>query len=174
GRIDFKNKVIEHLDHLLVLPGNNLDNTKLVYVDDRNNLLNKITLTDKKEALKISDELNGFKTSFGLLNDDAQVDLLIYGNGALFAYDLFTGKLLEYVNELADFNDAQLIQTSDHDLILAYDRNGDKIDVISTSGKLSLSIPDVTQKPMACELYKNGKTYVLLTNGNMISCRELQ
>lgn len=174
GRIDFKNKVIEHLDHLLVLPGNNLDNTKLVYVDDRNNLLNKITLTDKKEALKIGDELNGFKTSFGLLNDDAQMDLLIYGNGALFAYDLFTGKLLEYVNEMADFNDAQLIQTSDHDLILAYDRNGGKIDVINTSGKLSLSIPDVTHKPMACELYKNGKTYVLLIKGNMISCRELQ
>lgn len=174
GRIDFKNRVIEHLDHLLVLPGNNLDNTKLVYVDDRDNLLNKISLTDKKEALKIGDELNGFKTSFGLLNDDTQTDLFIYGNGSLYAYDLFTGKLLEYFNESATFEDARLIHTSDHDLILAFDKSGEKLDIINTSGKLSATFPNVTHKPMVYDLYKNGKTYVILINGNTISCRELQ
>jgi hypothetical protein len=173
GRIDFKNKVIEQLDHLLVLPGNNLDNTKLVYVDDKNNLLNKISLTDKKEALKIGDELNGFKTSFDLLNDDTQPDLLVYGNGALFAYDLFTGKLLEYFDESATFEDAQLVHTSDQDLVLAFDKTEQKIDVINTAGKLSSTLPNVTHKPMICDLYKNGKTYVLLVNGDNISCREL-
>ncbi|MBI3519541.1 MAG: hypothetical protein HY062_09330, partial [Bacteroidetes bacterium] len=174
GRIDFKNKVIENLDHLYVLAGNNLDNTKLIYVDDKNNLLNKISLTDKKEALKIGDELNGFKTSFTLVNDDSQADMLVYGNGALYAYDLFTSKLVEYFNELAVYDNAQLIQTSDNEWILAFDKAGQKVDVISTGGKLSVSLLNSSQKPLLSNLYKNGKTYVLLIGGNQITCQELK
>ncbi len=174
GRIDFNNRTISNLNNLEVLVGNNLDNTKLIYVDDKNNLLNKITLSDKKEALKLGDELNGFNTSFALVNDDAQSDILVYGNGALYAYDLFTSKLVEYFNELAVYSNAQIVQTSDRDLILAYDKTGQKVDVIHTNGKLAVSLPNVTQKPLGCNLYKNGKTYMLLINGNTVSCQELR
>ena len=174
GRIDFKNKTIAQLDHLYVLAGNNLDNTKLIYVDDKNNLLNKISLADKKEALKIGDELNDFKTSFALVDDDTQSDMLVYGNGAFYSYDLFTGKLMEYFNELAVYDDAQIVQTSDHDWLLAYDKTGQKVDIVNTDGKLASSLQGATQKPFTCDLYKNGKTYVLLVNGNKVSCQELK
>ncbi len=174
GRIDFKNKVIENLEHLYVSAGNNLDNTKLIYVDDKNNLVNKISLADKKEALKIGDELNGFKTSFALVNDDSQSDMLVYGNGALYAYDLFTSKLVEYFNELAVYDDAQIAQTSDNSWFLGFDKTGQKIDVINTSGKLATSLPNSNQKPLVSNLYKNGKTYVLLIGGNKITCQELK
>ena len=52
GRIDFKNKAITGLSNFYVLAGNSLDNSKIIYVDDKNNVLNKISLTDKKELLK--------------------------------------------------------------------------------------------------------------------------
>lgn len=174
GRIDFKNKTIAQLEHVFVLAGNNLDNTKLIYVDDKNNLLNKISLTDKKEALKIGDELNDFKTSFALVDDDTQSDMLVFGNGAFYSYDLFTGKLMEYFNELAVYDDAQVVQTSDHDWLLAYDKTGQKVDVVNTTGKLATSLQGATQKPFTCDLYKNGKTYILLVNGNKVSCQELK
>jgi len=174
GRIDFKNRSIEKLSHLYVLAGNNLENTKLIYVDDKNNLLNKISLGDKKEVLKIGDELNDFKTSFALVNDDTQSDILVYGNGAFYSYDLFTGKLMEYFNELAVYDDVQIIQTSDHDWLLAYDKTGQKVDIVSTNGKLTSSLQGSTEKPFACDLYKNGKKYVLLVNGNKVSCQELK
>ncbi|MBL7936531.1 MAG: hypothetical protein JNM51_12065 [Bacteroidia bacterium] len=174
GRIDFKNKTIAQLEHLYVLPGNNLDNTKLVYVDDKNNLLNKISLTDKKEALKIGDELNDFKTSFALVDDDSQSDVLVYGNAAFYAYDLFTGKLVEYFNELAVYDDVQFVQNSDRDWFLGFDKTGQKMDVVSSDGKLSATLQGATQKPFVCDLYKNGKTYVLLVNGSKVSCQELK
>jgi len=174
GRIDFKNRIIENLSHLFVLSGNNLDNTKLIYVDDKNNLLNKISLSDKKEALKIGDELNGFKTSFALVNDDSQSDMLVYGNGAFYAYDLFTGKLVEYFNELAVYDDVQFTPTSNNDWFLGFDKTGQKVDVVNTTGKLATSLQGSTQKPFTCDLYKNGKTYVLLVNGNKVSCQELK
>jgi hypothetical protein len=174
GRIDFKNKTIAQLEHLFVLAGNNLDNTKLIYVDDKNNLLNKISLTDKKEALKIGDELNDFKTSFALVDDDSQSDILVYGNGAFYSYDLFTGKLMEYFNELAVYDDVQIVQTSDRDWLLAFDKTGQKVDVVNTTGKLFASLQSATQKPFIYDLYKNGKTYILLVNGNKVSCQELK
>ncbi len=173
GRIDFKNNTIANLTNMYVLAGNSLDNTKLIYVDDKNNLLNKITLSDKKESLKLGDELSGFKTSVTLVNDDSQSDVLVYGNGALYAYDLFTSKLFEYFNELAVYDDAQFAQTSDNNLVLAYDKIGEKLDVITINGKLATSLPNVTKKPLMCNLYKNGKMYVLLVNRNKLSCQEL-
>ena len=115
----------------------------------------------------------GFKTSFALVNDDSQSDVLVYGNGALYAYDLFTSKLVEYFNELAVYDDAQLVQTSDNTWFLGFDKTGQKIDVINTSGKLATSLPNSNQKPLINNLYKNGKTYVLLIGGNKITCQEL-
>ena len=118
--------------------------------------------------------MNGFKTSFALVNDDSQSDMLVYGNGAFYAYDLFTGKLVEYFNELAVYDDVQFTPTSNNDWFLGFDKTGQKVDVVNTTGKLATSLQGTTQKPFTCDLYKNGKTYVLLVNGNKVSCQELK
>lgn len=173
GRIDFKNKTTEDLDNFYVIGGNNLDNTKLIYVDDKNNLLDKISLTDKKEAIKIGDELKGFKTEFALIDDDTQTDMLMFGDGAVYGYDLFSGKLLESFNEQAVYEDAQVVNTTDNEYILAFDRAGHKINVIAMDGKVQSTIQNATQKPLISNLYKNGKTYVLIVSGSKVSCQEL-
>lgn len=173
GRIDFKNKMTEDLDNFYVAAGNNLDNTKLIYVDDKNNLLDKISLTDKKEAIKIGDELKGFKTDFAMVDDDTQTDMLLFGDGAVYAYDLFSVKLLESFNEQAVYEHAQVANTTDNQYILAFDKAGQRIDVISTDGKRQSGIQEATQKPLVSTLYKNGKTYLLIVRGNKLSCQEL-
>jgi hypothetical protein len=173
GRIDFKNKTTEDLDNFYVTGGNNLDNTKLIYVDDKNNLLDKISLTDKKEAIKIGDELKDFKTEFALVDDDTQPDVLMFGDGAVYAYNLFSGKLLESFNEQAVYENAQVVNTTDNEYILAFDRAGKKIDAIAMDGKVRSVIQNVTQKPLISNLYKSGKTYVLIVSGNKVSCQEL-
>jgi hypothetical protein len=173
GRIDFKNKTIEDLEHLLVKAGNNLDNTKLIYVDDKNNLLDKISLSDKKEALKLGDEINGFKASFDLMDDDNQEDVLVYGNGAFYGYDLFSSKLIESFNDQAVYEDVQVINTSNHQWLLAYDKATQKVEIIGMDGKPVSAINQVNQKPLVSDLYKNGKTYVVTIGGNKVSCQEL-
>lgn len=173
GRIDFKNKTIEYLDNIYVLAGNNLDNTKIIYVDDKNNLLNKVSLTDKKEALKLGDELNGFKASFDLINDDTQSDILVYGNGAIYGYDLFSSRLIENFNEQAVYADAQIAHTSNNQWLIGFDKAIQKVDVINVEGKVQASINNTTQKPLVSNLYKDGKTYILVIGNNKISCQEL-
>lgn len=173
GRIDFKNKTIEGLEHLLVKAGNNLDNTKLIYIDDKNNLLDKISFSDKKEALKLGDEVNGFKTSFDLLDDDTQEDVLVYGNGAFYSYDLFSAKLMESFNEQAVYDNVQVVNTSNHQWLLAFDKASQKTDIVNSEGKVVSIINQVTKKPLVSDLYKNGKTYVVTIGNNKVSCQEL-
>ncbi len=173
GRIDFKNKTIQDLNHLLVLEGTNIENTKLIYVDDKNNLLSKITLTDKKEIIKLGDELSGFKTSFHLINDHNQKDLLCYGNGAFYGYDLFSNKLIEYFNENAVYTNVECVKLTNKLLYVAFDHAEQKTDILSSNGKLLKQYPNTTHKPLVVDLYKNGKQYLLMINNNNVNCVEL-
>lgn len=173
GRIDFKNKTIQDLNHLLVLEGTTIENTKLIYVDDKNNLLSKITLTDKKEIIKLGDELSGFKTSFHLINDDNQKDMLCYGNGAFYGYDLFSNKLIEFFNENAVYTNVECVKLTNKLLYVAFDHAEQKTDILSSNGKLLTQYPNTTHKPLVIDLYKNGKQYVLMINNNKVNCVEL-
>jgi hypothetical protein len=173
GRIDFKNKAIPNLNHLHVLEGTNIENTKLIYVDDKNNLLSKISLIDKKENIKLGDDLNGFKTSFHLINDDNQKDLLCYGNGAIYGYDLFSNKLIEYFNENAVYTNTECVKLTNKLLYLAFDNAEQKTDILNGDGKLIKQFQNTTHKPLVVDLYKNGKQYLLMINNNKINCVEL-
>lgn len=173
GRIDFKNKAVQNLQDLYVWTGTHLDNTKIIYVDDKNNLLNKISLSDKKEAFKLGDELHGFRVAFDLLNDDKQMDMILYGDGALHAYDLFSGKLFESYNEQAVYRDALFAYTENSQQIMAFDQAGKKLDLVDLSGKPLYSIGNVTNVPLVTQLYKDGKTYLVTVSGSRLNCRRL-
>jgi len=171
GRIDFKHKTIPQLKHLYPIIGTNLDNTKLVYVNDENSTLVKISLSNQKEEVKVGDDLHGFKTNFVLIDDDKQKDVLVYGNGALYGYNLFGGKLLDYFNDLSVFEDVQLLNTNHQYLLFAYDNLSHKIEVLNRQGQHLLTHPNINQKPLIGDLFKNGKMYLLLINDNNLRCQ---
>lgn len=173
GRIDFRNKAVQSLQDIYVSPGTNLDNTKIIYVDDKNNLLNKISLSDKKETLKLGDEIHGFRVAFDLLNDDKQMDMIVYGDGALHAYDLFSGKLFESYNEQAVYRDALFAYTENSQQVIAFDQAGEKLDFIDLGGKPLYSIGNVSTIPLVTQLYKDGKTYLVTVSGSKLNCRRL-
>ena len=174
GRIDFKNKTIAGLSKLFVLNGNTLDNSKLIYVDDKNNLLDKISLTDKKETLKLGDELLGFKTNFDLVNEDLQPDLLVFGDGAIYGYDLFSSKLVEHFSKVSLFEQVESITTSSHNYLLAFDKINQKLNIITKDGKLVSTIPNVSKQPFVYNLYKNGKMYLVIVYQNKVQCQLLE
>ena len=127
----------------------------------------------RKEALELGDELKGFQTTFDLINDDTQPDALLYGNGAIYGYDLFSSKLMESFNEQAVYGDAQVANTPNKQWLLGYDKATQKIDLINKEGKIESSIVGATQKPLISNLYKNGKIYILVITKNKINCQEL-
>ncbi len=173
GRIDFKNKAIKNLQNFYLQASNNIDNTKLIFLDDKDNLLTKISFIDKKEITKIGDELSGFQSQYGLVNDDTQEDVIVYGNGAVYGYDLFSNKLFESFNQQAIYSNASIIETSSSSYCLAFDSISHKIDMVNTQGKLMNTITNVTRKPLSVNLFKDGKNYLLLINDTKIWCEEV-
>lgn len=173
GRIDFKNKTIKNLNHLHLLEGTNIENTKLIYVDDENTLINKISLTDKKETLKLGNDIKGFKTNFSYINDDNQKDLVSFGNGAFYSYDFFSNKLVDYKNEQATYAHVECVKMSTKSVFIAFNTTEQKTDIISSEGKLLKQYNNTTRQPLVVDLYKNGKHYLLLINHNAVNCVEL-
>jgi hypothetical protein len=173
GRIDFKNRVIKDVGNVLVLAGTTIDHTKLVFVDGDNRVLNKISLSDRNELTKIDEELHGFKSTFGIWNDDNQPDILLTGKGGVCVYDLFGGKLLKFNSEGAEYDHAQVVVINNQKWLIAFDKKREKVDVLSGSGELISFLPGASLKPLVSDLYRNGKYYALLINQSSISCSEL-
>lgn len=173
GRIDFKNKTIKNLNHLQIVEGTNIENTNLIYVDDENKLLNKISLSDKKETLKLGDNIHGFKSKFTYINDDNQKDVVCFGNSAFYGYDFFSNKLIEYVNEQAVYGHVECVKMPTKSVFIAFNESQFKTDVISSDGKLLKQYNNTTQQPLVLDLYKNNKHYLLLINRNKVNCVEL-
>ena len=57
--------------------------------------------------------------------------------------------------------------------MLAFDKTGQKIDIINKEGKLISSISNACKQPLVSNLYKNGKTYLIIANRCQVFCREL-
>ena len=172
-RIELTNKTITHLNQFDILEGNSLNSTKLVYVDDKDNLLNKISLSDKKETLKLGDEISNFYSKYLYFNEDKQLDVICSGDGSIHGYDLFSNKLFEYFSETSVYNDVQVIKNVSQQYLIAYDKAGSKIDVINASGKLIKSINGVSKTPLVIDLYKNNTFYIIYNFKNTIRCEEL-
>jgi hypothetical protein len=173
GRIDIKNKAIKYLNNIHLLEGSSIDNSKIIYVDEKENLLVKISLADKKENIKLGDELSGFKTSFQVLTDGNQKGILCYGSGAFYGYDLFSNKLVESFNDKAIYTHIDCARLPHKLLYIAFDENSTSVEVINSEGKLEKQYPNVTFKPLIVDLYKDGKQYVLMIENNTIKSVEL-
>ena len=172
GRIELKNRTIEGLENMHVILGSSLLNTKIVYMDDKNNLLNKISLNDAKETIKFGDDLANFKSYYTLINDDVQTDIVMVGDGAIYVYDLFSTKLFEYFNYTSYYSDIEQVSGNTNEYFVAYNNAGQKNELISIDGKLIKEIP-ATKKALICNLYRNDKRYLINVLNSMISCEEI-
>jgi hypothetical protein len=100
------------------------------------------------------------------------MDLLMFGDGGIYAYDLFSNKLFEYFNSTSFYTDVAFSSGSKSDYFLAFDKVGQKTEIIKVDGKLSGTLFS-SQKPFVCNLYNNGRYYIININQKRISCNEL-
>ncbi|MBK6522014.1 MAG: hypothetical protein IPG08_06620 [Sphingobacteriaceae bacterium] len=72
---------------------NNINRTFLYYVDERNNLINRVSFADKKDVIKLKTDLTDAKISFQDVNGDQTPDFTAQLFNGLYAYDI-NGSLL--------------------------------------------------------------------------------
>lgn len=170
GRITLKNMAASGLGSFYTDAGKTIQSTKLVYIDAKQNALCRISFDDKKESVKLDNELAGFQSLYNPVDDDKQMDVILYGDGGIFAYDLFGSKLMETFSASAVYRGVIHHDALDENVLLVWDKAGRKIDVMSPSGKLLRSVRGVTQMPLSYHLFNGDKNYLLLVDGSSLKC----
>jgi hypothetical protein len=169
GRIDFKNNVLEHSGNYFVDAGNNIENTKIVYLDDKNSLLESITFSDKKTAAKLSEEFEEATYSFEKIDDDKKTDIMILDRSKLKCYDFSGNELFSYENLDYTYRTATYFYDTDGAYFVLSTVGGEVHLVPAGTKSISKKIKG-TGVPLVSDLFKDGKKYVLIPEDKTLKC----
>lgn len=169
GRIDFNNHVIEQCSAFFVDAANNIQNSKIVYLDDKNSLLGSITMDDKKSVAKLSDEFEEASYSFDKIDDDKKTDIMILEKSKLKCYDFAGNELFAYENLDYTYKSAEYFFDTDGAYFVLSTIGGEVHLVPAATKTVSKKIKG-TGTPLVYDLFKDGKKYLLVAEDKMLKC----
>jgi hypothetical protein len=106
-RLNFTNRAIEKCDAFYIDVSGSPENSRIIYVDDKNGLVNIITFNDKKSVYKIHGNIDNSNVSFAMIDENRQMDILISSENRIAAYtingELIAEENLEFTPDLAGF-----------------------------------------------------------------------
>ncbi|MBS1635571.1 MAG: hypothetical protein JST26_06570 [Bacteroidetes bacterium] len=171
GRVGLTNKVAAHLKSFYVEAGKSIQSTRIIYINNQDNSLCKINFEDKKEIIKLDNDIHDFNASYFAVNEDKQVDLVLYGEGGIYIYDLFGSKLGEGFSSSAVYDQVLCqVEAAGGKQVLAFDRAGNKVDVLLADGKRIRSLSGCSRHVMSYDLFNDNKNYLLLIDNNLVKC----
>lgn len=168
GRIGLKNKTIENCTAFYTDATNNINSTYLIYVDDKNNSIHKISFSDKKVIEKLNTSLESASVKFIQLDDHKATDILITKPNAIFAYDLNGNLLFENTidNELSE---TSFYSSESQSLFLSFSKNKQQL-IILDQIKQKTKLIKASALPLVSELFNNNKKYVIVTDEDQVNC----
>lgn len=168
GRIGLRNRTVANCQGFYTDAANSVANTRIIYVDDKNGLINKISFDDKKEISKLVSNIENAQTVFTEFDDNRSMDLLLAKERDIYAFD-FSGNLLFEKSVPFDVKAANLYSDESHSVVYALSENEDQL-VLFDLQKQSSKILKATCMPLVTNLFNDNKKYLILTQGNKISC----
>jgi hypothetical protein len=169
GRIDLSNKLITDNKDFYVEVSNNIQNTKLYYFDDKNSLLESINLMDKKDIVKVGSDFESADYSFELIDDDKKMDIVILDKTKLICYDLTGNELFRYESTDETYKSCQFLYDSDGAYFILTNAN-DEIHILEASTKKITKKIKGNNTPLVYDLFKDGKKYLMVSEGNLMKC----
>ncbi|MCW3075537.1 MAG: hypothetical protein JWO32_146, partial [Bacteroidetes bacterium] len=173
GRIDFKNKLVEDVNNFELEAGNSLANTLIIYYDDKNHLINKISLTDKKEIFKVDGSSGPTAHYFSDFDNNKIRDFIHANNKKLDVYDMSGSKIYSTeINKLDNPFALNQFNYNNNTFITIYDKINSKINIINREENEKKEYYG-TNLPLACQLFNDGKLYLLVVSDNKLKCYKL-
>ncbi|MBK7818467.1 MAG: hypothetical protein IPJ60_13705 [Sphingobacteriaceae bacterium] len=151
---------------------NNINRTFLYYVDERNNLINRVSFADKKDVIKLKTDLTDAKFLFQDVNDDQTPDFTAQLFNGLYAYDI-NGALLYNNPKLNGSNVAFVSPVGAKKLYYGYDESKRTI-LMSSNANLQVQQLGSGTIPGVFDLYKDGKMYLVYSNDGKLLCNLLK
>ncbi len=172
GRIGFKNRAVEGCQDFAIVATNNINRTFLYYVDEKNNLINRVSFADKKDVIKLKTDLTDAKISFQDVNGDQTPDFTAQLFNGLYAYDI-NGSLLYNNPKLNGSNIAFVSPVGAKRLYYGYDESKRAI-LMSSNANLQVQELGSGTVPGVFDLYKDGKMYLVYANDGKLLCNLLK
>lgn len=172
GRIGLKNKVISNCTAFNVDASGNINSTYIIYADDKNGLISKISFTDKKEIAKLNYDIENASVGFGMVDDNKIPDVFFTRLNTLMAYDL-NGNLLMKKSIENDLSETEIYKDESHLVFLAYSKFRKEL-VIVDQMRQNNKVISATALPLVSDLFNDNKKYLLVTHGNVLSCMVLE
>lgn len=168
GRIGLRNRTNINCPVFYADAGNSVSSTYLVYVDDKNGLINKISFEDKKDITKLHSETENASVNFSLVDNNRSMDIILTRGNTLQAYN-FTGNLI--TEKTADVSLGFSNYYSDESHSLFYALSEDKTElVVFDQLKAKTKKYKATTLPLISNLFNDNKKYLIITNGRQLSC----
>lgn len=172
GRIDFKNKLLEDAADFELEAGNSLGLTHLVYFDDKNHLINKISLADKKEVFKTSEGNGEIAYCFKDVDKNKIRDVILAQKENLEVYNINGTKNYSIKPEILNPSSVNFYNLGAVSFITVFDKIHSKIAVITIEQNIAKEYSS-TEPALICDLFNDGKPYLVVINGKQIKCYKL-
>ncbi|PBQ31865.1 hypothetical protein CNR22_08810 [Sphingobacteriaceae bacterium] len=168
GRIGLRNRAISNCTAFYVDPGNSVSSTFLVYLDDKSGLLNKISFEDKKEIVRLHSDLENADIRFSLVDENRSMDLLITKNNFVQAYN-FSGNLIVEKSSEAPLGKSGFYSDESHSIFYTLYEDKTALTIFDQVNSTKKTVK-ATALPLVSNLFKDNKKYLIVTNGNQLSC----
>lgn len=169
GRIGLKNKTIENCSEFFVDASNSINSTFLVYVDTKNDALHKISFSDKKELVKLTNPIPNANIQFDLLDENRTMDVLVSNQNQLLGYDFNGNLIFEKDYKLEEPSKSVFLGNENVSYLATYFEVSKLIKVSNLTSNKILSF-EASAKPLFYNLFNDNKPYLIYANGSFINC----
>lgn len=168
GRIGLKNKTLQNCSAFYVDATNNINSTYLIYIDDKNNLINKISFADKKTIEKLNANIDSASIRFCTLEDNNITDIIVTKPNAILSFNLNGEKTFEKTFD-EDLSETNYFTDENTSIFFSFSANKKELILFDKLKQKTKSF-NATSLPFVGDLFNDNKKYIIITEGNQINC----
>ena len=167
-RIGLKNKATANCAAFYIDATNNINSSFFVYADDKNGMINKISLADKKSIIKLNNDVENAGITFVRELNQNKTNIVFTKLNAVIVYDL-NGNLLLNKKLENDLSETEFYTDESSKLFLTRsDIKGDLIVVDQLRDQIKQL--KASALPLVSDLFNDHKKYLLVSDGARLSC----
>lgn len=168
GRIGLRNRTVVNCKAFYCDLNNNIASSYIVYMDDKTDQLNKISFDDRKEIIKFGLNLAGAEARFRLIDENRNMDILLTIDKSEFSFN-FSGNLIREVKYSENLRSGDCYTDESHSFYYGLNESATKVYYQNLLNQKVQEYP-ATQLPAVSNLFKDNKTYLIISNGSRLTC----
>lgn len=168
GRIGLRNRSITNCKAFYCDLNNSINNSYIIYLDDKSGHINKISFDDRKEIIKLDVETEDAEVKFRLIDDNRSMDLLLTKDQSIWSYN-FSGNLISENKAEAKLNNSDFYKDESHEFYYALSEDQDEIILQDMLNQKTLKWKG-TLMPLISNLFKDNQKYLIISNKAQMSC----